>query len=664
MIGALRKLKGRSFRELRERSISAVYAAAEAAGLDLVTGRIPADLSIRKGACSILVPSGNSMVSPSDDRFTITGEAERIINSADHIIEGKFDLLGYEGLDFGGSNPDWHLDPVSGRHSPEVHWTRINEIDAKQTGDKKVIWELNRHQYFIQLAQAYRFTQAAKYLDALAAHFDSWCEANPPKTGVNWLSSLELAYRAISWINTYSLLEHTGLFRGERLEQLNKLLYIHARHIERFLSTYFAPNTHLTGEALGLYYIGTFLDAGDHSERWRELGFNILSEQITKHIRNDGSYVEQASHYARYTADIYSDLVLIRRREGLAVPEEMIARLSLLQDYLEALIRPDGSFIIFGDDDGGRFFAADPHPITEIGPTLARLSIVTGKAVSEGLIDTERAIGSLFWTLSRAELEAFSGTETTAAPAIRRSFPDGGVFVHRLQAGTKADHFLFHAGPHGFLNCGHAHADALTFELCVGGRQVFADPGTYVYTADPLLRNLFRSSEYHTSLLANGESMSVPAGPFSWKSTANTRLLRVESSEDRMSLSAETDGFERLGIDFRRSVEFEAGKRLEIIDEINARSANSFELRFILAPDVEPRLMGDSVALYFSSIENTLVLTGRCKIEGDNVVDQPEWSVEDVHFSPIYGKLMATRALKLRFRADGSIRLRTEFSWD
>lgn len=663
MIGALRKLKGRSFRELRERSVSAAYAAVEAAGLDLVTGRIPADLSIRKGACSILVPSGNSVVSPSDDRFTTTGEAERIVSSADRIIEGKFDLLGYEGLDFGGSDPDWHLDPVSGRRSPRVHWTRIDEIDAKQTGDKKVIWELNRHQYFIQLAQAYRLTQATKYLDALAAHFDSWCEANPPKAGVNWLSSLELAYRAISWTNTFGLLEHTEIFRGERLEQLNKLLYIHARHIERFLSTYFAPNTHLTGEALGLYYIGTFLDAGGHSERWRELGFTILCEQITQHIRNDGSYVEQASHYARYTADIYSDLVLIRRREGLAVPEAMIARLSLLQDYLEALIRPDGSFIIFGDDDGGRYFAADPQPITDIVPTLARLSIVTGKALPEGLIDTERAFEPLFWTVSEAERETFFRTETTAAP-IRRSFTDGGVFIHRSSAEPNADHFLFHAGPHGFLNCGHAHADALSFELCVGGRQVFADPGTYVYTADPSLRNLFRSSEYHTSLLVNGGSMSVPAGPFSWKSTANTRLLRVESSEGRMSLSAETDGFERLGIDFRRSVEFEAGKRLETTDEINARSANSFELRFILAPDVEPRLMGDSVALHLSSIENTLVLTGRCGFEGENVVDQPEWSVEDVHFSPIYGKLMATKALKLRFRADGSIRLRTVFSWD
>lgn len=663
MMRYLRKLKGKGLTELRERTVTAIYGVLEAAGFDAVTGRVPDGLSIQKEVRDILAPAALGPDESVEELKQAKDQAESIIRSADRILEGKFDLLGYEGLDFGKPLPDWHFDPVSGKRSPRVHWLRINEINADETGDKKNIWELNRHQCFVTLGQAFLITANPKYAEAVWNHFDSWCYDNPPKIGVNWLSSLELAFRAISWIRAFFLLDGSGIFTKERSEQLARMLFIHARHIERFLSTYFAPNTHLTGEALGLYYIGTFLDAGDHSERWRELGFKMLSEQITKHIRNDGSYVEQASHYARYTADIYSDLVLIRRREGLAVPEAMIARLSLLQDYLEALIRPDGSFIIFGDDDGGRYFAADPQPITDIVPTLARLSIVTGKALPEGLINAERAFEPLFWTVSEAERETFFRTETTAAP-IRRSFTDGGVFIHRSSAEPNADHFLFHAGPHGFLNCGHAHADALSFELCVGGRQVFADPGTYVYTADLLLRNLFRSSEYHTSLLVNGESMSVPAGPFSWKSTANTRLLRVESSEDRMSLSAETDGFERLGVEFRRSVEFEAGRRLEIIDEINARSANSFERNFILAPDVEPRLKGDSVALYFGSIENTLVLTGRCKIEGDNVVDQPEWSVEDVHFSPIYGKLMATKALKLRFRADGSIRLRTVFSWD
>ncbi|MBX3297022.1 MAG: alginate lyase family protein [Acidobacteria bacterium] len=663
MIRYLQKLKGRSLKELRKRSGSAIYAAAEAAGFDVVTGELPNDLNIRKDALKFLVPSAGDSSLEGASRIAGKLESETIIRTADRILNGRFDLLGYEALDFGTPVPDWHFDPVSGRRSPLVHWTRIDEIDAGSTGDKKVIWELNRHQYFVTLSQAYLLTKEQRYVDAVASHFDSWCSENPPKKGVNWLSSLELAYRSIAWIQTFGLLQGTEVFTGERRERLLKLLFVQARHIERFLSTYFAPNTHLTGEALGLYYIGTLLDTGGHSKRWRELGFKILCDHIFNHVRDDGSYAEQASHYARYTADLYSDLVLIRRREGLTVPDAMIERLRRLQIYLEALIRPDGSFIIFGDDDGGRYFAADPHSIREIGTTIARLSIVTGKPPSSGLINREHVARSLKWTVSESELDSFHRSQESTPTVFHNSFPDGGVFSIRSTTGTDSDHLIFHAGPHGFLNCGHAHADALSFELCVMGCQFFADPGTYVYTADPELRNLFRSSEYHSSLLVNGESTSVPAGPFSWKSAANTRLLRSESSGGRIVVSAETDGFERLGVTFRRTVKFEAGSQLSIVDDVTARSTKRFDFRFVLAPDVEPKLMGNSITLRTGAMERTLEVRCQWDIEGEDVLEEPVSAIKDTHFSPIYGKLMATKTLSIELRAEGRFQLRTTFSW-
>ena len=36
------------------------------------------------------------------------------------------------------------------------------------------------------------------------------------------------------------------------------------------------------------------------------------------------------------------------------------------------------------------------------------------------------------------------------------------------------------------MNCGHAHADALAFELAIDGQAVFVDPGTFTYTASAL----------------------------------------------------------------------------------------------------------------------------------------------------------------------------------
>ena len=43
--------------------------------------------------------------------------ARFFIEKAESLIEGKFDLLGYENLDF-GKEVDWHFEPIAGKRSP------------------------------------------------------------------------------------------------------------------------------------------------------------------------------------------------------------------------------------------------------------------------------------------------------------------------------------------------------------------------------------------------------------------------------------------------------------------------------------------------------------------------------------------------------------------
>ena len=77
------------------------------------------------------------------------------------------------------------------------------------------------------------------------------------------------------------------------------------------------------------------------------------------------------------------------------------------------------------------------------------------------------------------------------------AYPDGGFFV--LRAG--GTHAVVRCGDTGrYGRGGHSHNDQLSFELFAGGRPLVADPGTYLYTADPAARNLFRSTAYHATL--------------------------------------------------------------------------------------------------------------------------------------------------------------------
>jgi hypothetical protein len=70
-------------------------------------------------------------------RRRIPLQVERILTRADRALHGKFDLLGYTGLDF-GKDIDWGLDPVHGKRAPFVPWPSVRYLDFAVVGDRKV----------------------------------------------------------------------------------------------------------------------------------------------------------------------------------------------------------------------------------------------------------------------------------------------------------------------------------------------------------------------------------------------------------------------------------------------------------------------------------------------------------------------------------------------
>ena len=93
---------------------------------------------------------------PRDSAKAFTGAfgadaADKFIDAAEEILEGRIDLLGLKNL-YVGTEIDWHREPVSARRSPLKHWKEFDDLESGETGNKKIIWELNRHQHFLRLA--------------------------------------------------------------------------------------------------------------------------------------------------------------------------------------------------------------------------------------------------------------------------------------------------------------------------------------------------------------------------------------------------------------------------------------------------------------------------------------------------------------------------------
>lgn len=550
-----------------------------------------------------------------------------ILASADTLCEGRFDLLGYQRLWFGdpgGSQApvtqrasasergrlhpalpvegatqapviDWHWDPISCRRAPLLHWSRLDPLDPNQVGDSKVVWELNRHQWLVRLGQAYWFTGDERYADCFMGSLESWLKANPPGMGINWASGLEVALRLIAWSWALVLFRSSRALSAPVFLQLMVAIWVHAHHIERYLSYYFAPNTHLTGEALGLFYAGILFPEFQAAARWRTLGARILIEQCPRHILPDGVYFEQATCYHRYTAEIYLHFLILAQRHRIALPPEIGQSVQRLLDALLTLSGPDGTLPQIGDADGGWLL-----PLVSRTPEDCRGIFSTGAALFARAEYAWAAGGpapETWWLLGVQALHTWEALrpEPPRRPASCL-LPAGGYAIMRSYWGTEAHQLILDAGPLGSpIVSGHAHADLLSIQCWSFGEPFLIDPGTYCYTLDPVWRDYFRSTAAHNTITIDETGQAAPAGPFAWRHRPSARLRRWVSTARYDLADAEHDGYRGLTdpVHPRRRVIFVKPRYWIVIDDLHGAAEHHIDLWFHFAPSVEVDIGND-----------------------------------------------------------------------
>ena len=515
----------------------------------------------------------------------IADSGQRIISIADAICRGRFDLLGYRGLDF-GDPVDWHLDPISGRRAPLVHWSRLDPFDRALLGDCKVVWELNRHQWLLHLGQAYRLTGDERYAEVFVRQVQAWMQANPAGMGINWASSLEVAFRLISWCWALALFEGSQALSAELLAKVVAGIGDHARHVERYLSHYFSPNTHLTGEALGLFYAGVLFPDASRARRWRVRGAEILATQCERQVLPDGVYFEQSTCYQRYTAEIYLHFLILAARSGIGVPNLVAHRLQRLLDFLVTIRRPDGSMPLVGDADGGWLL-----PLTPRAPDDVR-GVFSVAAAFFGRSDYAWAAGGLapeaVWLLGSSGATVAEVLTQTPPPAMpSQIFSNGGYAIMRSGWERDAHQLVFDVGPLGCpISGGHGHADLLSIQCSVFGEPYLVDPGMYCYAVHPEWRDFFRSTAAHSTIRVDGQEQAVPSGPFKWQARPRGRLRRWHSTETFDLAAAEHDAYGRLrsAVRHRRSVVFVKPRYWVVVDDLEGITEHRVELAFQFAP--------------------------------------------------------------------------------
>ena len=563
---------------------------------------------------------------------------------------------------------EWHADLHTGyRWDPQQ--LHIDVRLAPQSGaDIKIPRELSRFNHVGALARGEPEQGAVEF----TLQVIDWIVANPVGRGANWACTMDVALRALNWVWGLRLFEPgVARFPGA-LQALRTSLWEHGAHIERHLEYYEElTNNHYLSDIAGLLHVAAAFPEFPEADRWLRFALQELVSEMERETLADGASHEASTYYHRLVAELFATSAALaerlppqRRRRlaavdprlhrvrpplrtaaeiglnfnpaGRLLPQSFYARLRRMGEFTVALTKPNGRVPQFGDNDSARVHKllgesvdGDHRHLTAL---LARTAGLGGAPV-DARADAE------------AQLIAGDLEPAQAAGDAPAFFAEAGIGVLRnAQAWLAVTCGANGLGGRG----GHGHNDKLSFELNIGGSDVIVDGGCPAYTGNPALRNRFRATAAHSTLVVEGrEQDPLPPGPgglFRLPQTCRPRLTRAGAN----CLVGAHSGY---GPTHERSFTLES-QALIIEDRFPGDAPRS--LRFNLAPAVAPELAAAAAGTQRVELrigERTILL----EVTGAGAARV----VEGCH-SEGFGVPVATRALEIEVAAHAT---RTVIAW-
>ena len=527
------------------------------------------------------------------EHTALLATAEAILTEPWPIFDGHADLT--------APAPDWDQDPRAGGTAPDGRY--CFDIRYRDVANIKHRWELSRLHHVTVLAAAYNRSGDARFADHAVAHLQSWWRQNPPLMGTNWVSGIEIGLRLIAMVWTRRLL--ATLPGIEQVFEANPVfrqqLHAHQAWIATFYSRYSSANNHVIAEMAGLSASALAFPLFPESRAWAGLAASVLTSEVALQTFADGMNRELASDYHVFVLE----LALIAGAEadlaGQGFPDAFWGVVCRMADALAAIVDARGRTGRQGDSDSGHALVMDPPAHTPVATVLAVCAQVFGAGgwwpeVGAGGVTADCLNGMI---RPRRDLPL-------NRPGTRPNhFPDAGIAIARDLPGSANEIWCrFDHGPHGFLaTTAHAHADALSVEVRIGGQEILIDPGTYCYHDERPWRDYFRSTIAHNTLEVGGRDQAVQAGPFLWLGRPETHLTTIGETE----VEAWHDGYTSSAgtIRHHRKISVDrAARSLTIADRLTAPAVQKVRLAFHFHPAIEVALTKDRVELGWGPAES------------------------------------------------------------
>jgi hypothetical protein len=427
-----------------------------------------------------------------------------------------------------------------------------------------------------------------------------WIRENPFLYGLHYKSAMECGLRIPVFFYGLKLVD---VFSDQDRHVLYNAIYQHAWWVSNRLSLYSSLGNHTICESVGLIFAGAVFRRTEKGERWLKTGIDLLEQEVTHQILEDGGPAEQSINYHRFVLDLYWLAVEFVEKNGLHDCSRMRPRLLEGEKFVSVLQDHEGKCPTIGDSDDGW-------------------------AVAPGV------------TPKRAAVE-FEPEKIT-------------IFRHSGYSIIRSSHeaiLTFDHGPLGMAPLfNHGHADALSVTLSKAGRQILVDPGTYRYNGEPEYRRYFKGTRAHNTVNIDGLDQAVQETGFIWSRPYTCKVLKAQEESDDFFVQAVHHGYERLGSPVRhcRSILKFNQCAFVIKDTFSGKDAHAFELNFHFHPGSEIDPLDGWWRIRHCEAQVFLSLFGD---EGFTLVKGQETPIHG-WYSPQYGIKLPSAVLTVTLRGN------------
>ena len=356
-----------------------------------------------------------------------------------------------------------------------LHGTKSFDWNSEwEFEDKSDLWNYNLHyfEYLFSLVKAWNDSGDKRYLDKTVEIIEGWIKKNPIGSKPAW-ASYPMSLRIVIWISYFSYVNEAlpEDFRSRFLNSLHTQFVYLSKHLEKdTLGNHYFEN--LKSLVLAALFF--------NDEPVLKKALKDFKAECKEEILPDGMHFELSLMYHKIVLEGVLRVTIALRSTGKPDPE--------LENYLQPMLDVAYSF----------------------EEELDRIPLF-----NDGGNNVAKSIDAL----TTAAKDYFGIT-----PHFKNKLESCGFYIFEKLVGEHRWKLIVDAGQPGpdYIP-GHAHCDAMSYELFCDGKPVIVNCGTYAYQCEE--RSFFRSTAAHNTVMANDVEQSQCWGVFRLAKRSNVKVL-------------------------------------------------------------------------------------------------------------------------------------------